>query len=264
MKIIECVPNVSEGRNYRTIEKLANIIRSEKDVALLDVHWDHDHNRSVYTFIGTPDGVQRAAYDLVEAAMELIDVSQHEGVHPYMGVVDVIPFIPVKDATMADCAQITNALGAELEKHLHIPVYFYGDASNDPKTRNLADLRAQSYNLKKHRTAGAVSIGVREYLVAFNVDLATEKLDIAKKIAGAVREKNGGLKGVRALGLRLGSRKLTQVSMNLVDTKKATPELVREEVQKLAVKYKVKIAGTELVGLMPEQVKKAAAAFVVS
>jgi glutamate formiminotransferase len=262
IKLIECIPNISVGRDLRTIEKLANVIRAEAEVQLLDVHWDVDHNRSVYTFLGTPEGVQRAAFALTEEAVRLIDISQHEGVHPFMGAMDVIPFVPVKNVTIEDCVTLAQTVGGDIEKHLHVPVYFYGEATSDPKARNLADLRAQSYNLKKHRTAGAVAIGVRDYLVAYNVNLDTIKLDIAKQMAAKLREKNGGLAGVQALGLSLKSKKQVQVSMNLVDTKKARTELVEKEIRDLAKKLKVKIAGTELVGLMPEQVKKAAEVFI--
>jgi glutamate formiminotransferase len=199
-KIIECVPNVSEGRNYRIIERLANVIRMVSDVQLLDVHWDYDHNRSVYTFIGTPEGVSKAAYNLTETASELIDLTKHEGVHPCLGAVDVIPFIPVQKTTMSDCIAVAHAVGKEIETHLHIPVYFYGEATGDSKQKALADLRAQRDNLKKHRSAGAVCIGARNYLVAYNVNLDTKNISVAQKVAAAIREKNGGLHGVRALG----------------------------------------------------------------
>ena len=264
LKIIECVPNVSEGRDLRTIEKLANIIRASQNAQLLDVHVDPDHNRSVFTIIGTLEGVKRAVYDMVEEASVAIDLSGHEGVHPRLGAVDVIPFVPVKNATIKECVTAAYALGEDIEKHLHVPVYFYGEAAQDPATRNLADLRARGYNLKKHRTAGCTAIGVREYLIAFNVDLVTSDLNVAKKIATAIREKNGGLPGVRALGLELTTRKCVQVSMNLVDVKKATPALVEAQVRALAKKHKVTIAGTELVGLLPEQVRKAVDLFVTS
>jgi glutamate formiminotransferase len=260
-KIIECVPNISEGRNYRTIEKLANVIRVVEDVQLLDIHWDHDHNRSVFTFIGTPEGVFRAAYDLTAAAQELIDITQHEGVHPYLGAMDVIPFIPVKNATLTDCRALAQKLGAEIEKHLHIPVYFYEEATDDPKTKNLADLRAQSYNLKKHPKAGTTAIGARDYLVAYNVNLAAKHPEAAQKIAAKLRAKNGGLPGVKALGFVLKSRKQTQVSMNLVEPKRTSPKKVLEEIKKLAAKYRTDITGTELVGLLPEQVLAAANRF---
>lgn len=255
-KIIECVPNVSEGRNYRTIEKLANQIRLAPEVQLLDVHWDEDHNRSVYTFIGTPNGVFQAVYNMSELAIELIDVNKNDGVHPFVGVVDVVPFIPVKDATEKDCLQVAVKLGEEVEKHLHVPVYFYGEATTDPKTKNLADLRAQSYNFKKHKTAGAIAIGVRDYLVAYNINLATSNVEIAKEIAVKIREKNGGLLGVKALGFKLKSKKCVQVSMNLIQPKVTAVGKVLIEIEKLTKKLKVEIVDTEVVGLLPEEVKE--------
>ena len=261
LKIIECVPNVSEGRNYRTIEKLANVLRAVKEVQLLDIQRDIDHNRSVFTFIGTPAGVQQAAYDLVETASELIDINAHSGVHPRLGAVDVIPLVPVANISVAECVKIAEKLGEEIEKHLHVPVFFYEKATSDPRTKNLADLRAQGYNLKKHHTAGATAIGVRDYLVAYNVELGTDKLEIAKDIAGRIREKNGGLKGVKALGLKLASKKRVQVSMNLTKPQKTTCRQAAETVGKLAKKYKIKVVGCELVGLLPEQVREAAKRF---
>ncbi|MFC1517692.1 glutamate formiminotransferase [Candidatus Margulisiibacteriota bacterium] len=262
-KIVECVPNVSEGRNFQVIEKLANVIRANKEVQLLDVHRDVDHNRSVYTFIGSPKGVKQTAYDLAERAVELIDINKHEGVHPKLGVIDVIPFIPVKNVTMAECKQLSRKLGAELEKHLHLPVYFYEEATDDPKTKNLADLRAQGYNLKKHYTAGAVAISARDYLIAYNVNLSSKNVDIARKIAAELREKNGGLAGVKALGLKLASKQQVQVSMNLIKPKQTPPGKVLNTIKRLAGKIKVKVAATEIVGLMPKEVQEAAEKFKI-
>lgn len=260
-KIIESVINVSAGRDQRVVEKLANVLRAVDDIQLLDVHICEDHHRTVYTFLGTPEGVFQAAYNLAESAMELIDLSKHEGEHPYLGAVDVIPLVPVKNASFEDCIKTARKLGAEVEKHLHIPVYFYEKATQDPKTKNLADLRAQGYNLKKHHTAGTTAIGVRDYLIAYNIDLESNKIEIAKKIAKSIREKDGGLKGVKALGMKLDSKKKVQVSMNLTEPFKTTPKKVWEAVKKEAKKYKVKIASEELVGLLPEQVKEAAEKF---
>ncbi|MBU0581350.1 MAG: glutamate formiminotransferase, partial [Candidatus Margulisbacteria bacterium] len=178
-----------------------------------------------------------------------------------IGAVDVIPFIPVKNSTLEDCVKVAHKLGADLEKHLHLPVYFYEEATNDPKTKNLADLRAQGYNLKKHRTAGAVAIGARNYLVAYNVNLNTTKLVIAKDIANKIREKNGGLKGIKALGFKIASKKQVQVSINIVNPKLISVKKLTSEISKLAAQAKVEITSTELVGLMPGQVEEATKSF---
>ncbi|MDD5593258.1 MAG: glutamate formimidoyltransferase, partial [Candidatus Margulisbacteria bacterium] len=263
-KIIECVPNFSEGRDETIIDEIVDSVKTAK---VLDLHSDPDHNRSVVTLIGSPEGVKQAAIDLTERAMQLLNVNDHAGVHPFIGVVDVIPFIPVKEATMQDAVVLAHQTGNDLWEKLKLPVYFYGEAAKIAERRDLPYVRKGSFHalineLNDPRrqpdvgrglnpNGGAVAVGARNFLIAFNVDLDTVEDDIAVSIAKAIREKDGGLPGVRALGLFLESRGISQVSINITNHLETSLKVVYDEVVSWAKEYKVKILESEIVGLIP-------------
>jgi glutamate formiminotransferase len=247
---------------------VVNSIRGIADVKLLDWSSDADHNRSVITFVGTPDGVEKAAFNLCAKTAELIDMTAHKGGHPRMGATDVIPFIPIQGVTMDDCVQLANRVGKRIGEDLGIPVYMYESAAKTPSRRNLADVRRGQYEglptkmaredgkpdygpVEFNAKSGATAVGARMPLVAFNVNLATDNLEIAQKIARNVRHAGGGLKAVKAMGVKLEARGIVQVSMNMVNYQE-TPlyravELIRAE----ARRYGVNIIGSEIIGLVP-------------
>lgn len=268
-KLIECVPNFSEGSDLFVIDHIVSVLKSVK---VMDLHSDPDHNRSVVTFAGEPEAVKEAAFALTQRAMQLLDIREHNGVHPFIGVVDVIPFIPLEGSTMQDAVILSHQLGQELWEKLKLPVYYYGEAAKIPERKELPYVRRGGYSILKqeindphrrpdvgeglHVTAGAVAVGARNYLIAFNVNLDTRDRDIARSIAKNIREKDGGLPGVRALGVELESRGTTQVTINVVDHQETSLKKVFDEVKKWAKEYQVQIIDSEIVGLIP-----AAAAF---
>jgi glutamate formiminotransferase/formiminotetrahydrofolate cyclodeaminase len=269
-RIVECVPNFSEGRRRDAVDALVQAIMDVPGVALLDREMDADHNRSVITFAGEPDAVMEAAFCSVRRASELIDLNHHAGEHPRMGAADVVPFVPVAGMTLDDCAELARRLGARIGSELDIPVFLYEAAATRPDRVSLADVRrGQFEGLREligkdpsrrpdfgperiHPTAGATAVGARRFLVAFNANLNTNDVRVAKAIAAAIREQSGGLKHVRALGFSIEGGRRAQVSMNLVNTE-ATPihrvlALVRSE----AARHGAAISGCEVVGLIPE------------
>lgn len=267
MKLYECVPNFSEGRNQEKIDKIA----SSLPVKILDKHSDPDHNRTVLTFIGTKEEIEKATFTLCKVCLSVLDIRKHEGVHPYIGAVDVIPIIPIIEtgATFEEAKEIAHNIGRKVWDNFEIPVYFYGEAAlvperkNLPKVRNIGyvELRGEiSKSYRKpdlgdelHQSFGIVAIGVRDFLIAFNINLDTSKLDIAKKIAAEIREKDGGFPGVRALGFYLETKGVVQVSMNITDYKKASLKNVFDAVKKEAGKHRVSILNSELVGMIPKE-----------
>jgi len=265
MKIVECVPNFSEGRNIENINRIIDAIKSVEGVKVLDTESDKDHNRSVITFIGDPESVEEAAFRGCKKASELIDLNKHKGEHPRMGATDVIPFIPVSDVSMKECVSIAEKLGERIWNELKIPVYLYEEAARTPERKNLADIRKGEFewlkeNIEKrppdfgdriHPTAGATAVGAREFLIAFNVNLNTNDLSIAKKIAKAVRFKSGGFRYVKALGFEIKEKGIVQVSMNLTNYKKTPIYRVFEAIKSEADRYGVSIIGSELIGLAP-------------
>ena len=268
-KLIECVPNFSEGSDLFVIDHIVSVLKSVK---VMDLHSDPDHNRSVVTFAGEPEAVKEAAFALTQRAMQLLDIREHNGVHPFIGVVDVIPFVPLEGSTMQDAVILSHQLGQEFWEKLKLPVYYYGEAAKIPERKELPYVRRGGYSILKqeindphrrpdvgeglHVTAGAVAVGARNYLIAFNVNLDTRDRDIARSIAKNIREKDGGLPGVRALGVELESRGTTQVTINVVDHQETSLKKVFDEVKKWAKEYQVQIIDSEIVGLIP-----AAAAF---
>jgi len=267
-RIVECVPNFSEGRRKDVIDQIVASIREVAGVRVLDVESDADHNRSVLTFIGEPEAVEEAAFRSIRRAAELIDMEQHRGGHPRMGATDVVPFVPIRGVTMNDCVQMARRVGARVGNELGIPVYLYEAAATRPDRVNLADVRrgeyeglrreiatdpqrAPDFGPRKMGRAGATAIGARPPLIAFNVYLTTNDVRIAQAIAKAVRYSSGGLRYVKALGLLVEGR--AQVSMNLTDYRKTPIARVVEMIRAEAARYGVGIATNEIVGLVPQE-----------
>ncbi len=276
--LIECVPNVSEGRRLEVIAAMAEAIRGVPDVRLLDLSSDPSHNRSVFTLAGDPIGVERAVLALFERATADIDLRAHKGEHPRLGAVDVVPFIPIEGATMADCVTLAKKVGAEVAARFGVPVYLYEEASSNPARKYLEDIRRGEFEglaakiaspewspdfgpKAPHPTAGASVIGARMPLIAYNINLATDRLDVAKKIAAAIRQSSGGFRYVKAAGFMLQDRGIVQVSMNLTNYEKTPIDRVFETVKREAERYGVSILESEIVGLVPAAALKAAAEF---
>ncbi|MBP7892599.1 MAG: glutamate formimidoyltransferase [Firmicutes bacterium] len=268
MRVVECVPNFSEGRKPEVVADIVAAVTSVQGVRLLDFSSDASHNRSVVTFVGTPEVVEAAAFAGIARARDLIDMEQHHGEHPRLGATDVVPFVPIAGVTMAECVDMARSLGRRVGQELGIPVYLYEKAATRPERRNLADVRRGEYEGLKltigaperapdfgppsvHPTAGATVIGARMPLIAFNVNLGTSDVEIAKKIARAVRGSSGGLVYVKALGVMLEDKHVAQVSMNLVNYVKTPIHRVLEMVRREAARYGVAVVETELIGLTP-------------
>jgi glutamate formiminotransferase len=265
--VIECVPNVSEGRDRAALDRCVDAVAAS-GCRVLDLHVDPDHNRSVLTFVGEQDALLDGAFALAREATDRIDLRAQRGVHPRMGAVDVIPFVPMNDATMEDCVRLARRVGRAIGEKLAIPVFLYGEAASSDERRNLAEVRRGQFEGleakldrpewtpdfgpgRPHPTAGAVAVGARGFLVAFNVVLGSGDLTIARQIARAIREANGGLKGVKALGLPLASRGLVQVSMNLTDVGATSLLAAYERVEREAAARGVSVVDSEVVGLVP-------------
>ena len=269
--LIECVPNFSEGRNQETITKLCEAISSVDTACVLDTHIDPDHNRSVITFVAQADQVVAAAVNAVALASRVIDMRLHTGQHPRLGATDVLPFVPLAGATMTDCVALAHQAGERIANELSIPVFFYERAALRPDRVNLEDVRRGALELLReqiavvperapdigplrvHETAGAIAVGARPFLIAFNINLRASDVGVARQIARVVRARQGGLPFVKALGFELPTRGLVQVSMNLVNYEVTGIKQAYEEVKREAEKLNVEIASTEIVGLVPEK-----------
>jgi glutamate formiminotransferase len=266
--IIESVPNFSEGRRPEVCEALAAAARS-RGVTVLDLTSDPDHHRSVLTFAGEPRSVEEAAFAVAKTALELIDLTRHSGNHPRMGAIDVLPFVPLQGAAMADAVALARSVGARIGAELALPVFLYEAAATRPDRRNLADLRKPEFEGLRdligsdparvpdfgpnriHPTAGCVAVGARMALIAFNIDLDTEDVGLAKKIARKIRERDGGLPGIKALGLPLPARNCAQVSMNVCDYTKTGLLDVYRAVEREAAALGTGVRAGELIGLVP-------------
>ena len=277
--LVECVPNFSEGRKAETIERIARAIESVKGAVVLGRHMDGDHNRSVITFVAAPEIIIDAALHAVAAATELIDLRSHAGVHPRLGATDVLPFVPVSGVTMDQCIRIAHEAGQRIWQELSIPVYFYERAALRLDRVRLENVRGRGFEALRHEinsspdrapdvgdkrlheSAGAIAVGARPFLIAFNVNLRTGDLSIARRIARAVRERDGGLPFVKALGFELKSRGLVQVSMNLIDYQQTTVARAFEAVRAAAHTEGVEIASAEIVGLLPRAALDRTAAY---
>jgi glutamate formiminotransferase len=282
-KIVECVPNFSEGRDTGKIQQIAAEVEKAHGVKLLDVDSNADHNRSVVTFIGAPQPVKKAAYNTIARAAEIIDMAKHQGQHPRLGACDVCPFVPIRNVTMAECATLANELGREIGDKLGIPVFLYEEAARFPERKDLASIRAGQYEglearLKDprwkpdygpaafSRKSGAIVIGAREFLIAYNVYLSTEDNEIARRIAGIIRESGcmattddgrtvripGTFRSVKAVGISLEEPGVSQVSMNLTNYRVTPMHLVFEKIKQLAQLAGASALYSEIVGLVPK------------
>ena len=269
-KLVECIPNFSEGRDKKKINKICRAITSVKGILLLDVESDPAHNRSVITFAGEPNVVLKAAFQATKTAAQIIDLNHHKGEHPRMGATDVIPLVPISGITMKKCVKLAQKLGEKIGEKLKIPVYLYEKSAKREDRKNLANIRKGEYEgLKKEigkiadrnpdfgpkhmGKAGATVVGAREPLIAYNVNLDTQNIKIAKAIAKKIREKDGGFKNVKALGFELKDRGITQVSMNLTNYKITPPHIVFDAIKKEAKKYGVEVLESEIIGLIPQK-----------
>jgi glutamate formiminotransferase len=266
-KIVECIPNFSEGRDSNIIKEIEEAIINTKNVILLEHSSDYDHNRSVFTFMGSMEGVYDAMYKATSVAVNSIDLTKHEGKHPRIGAVDVIPLVPVQNVTMEECVELSKTLAERIYNELGLPVYLYENSASKPQRTNLADIRRgefeglnnkmqdkdwkPDYGTKPHPTAGAVVIGARKPLIAFNMQLNTANIEIATEIAKKIREKNGGLKCVKALGIMLETKNTAQVSVNLTDYTVTSLFEVFDTVCNEASKMGYEVVSSELIGLSP-------------
>lgn len=278
MPIIECIPNISEGRRPEIVERLAEAVRRASGVRLLDYSSDASHNRSVFTLAGDAGSLTRAILALFEQAVADIDLRQHSGEHPRVGAVDVVPFVPIEGVTMDDCVSLAKEVGAAVAERFGIPVFLYEEASSNPLRKNLEDIRRGEFEglaakmaspgwapdfgpAAPHPSAGASVVGARMPLIAYNINLNTDRLDVAKKIAAAIRHSSGGLRYVKAMGVRVEDRQLAQVSMNLTNHQKTPIFRVFEMVRREAERYGVTILESEIVGLVPSAALVSAAEF---
>lgn len=267
-KIVECIPNFSEGRNLDVVEKIVDALRGKEGVKLLDYSSDADHNRTVVTCIGDPEKLEAAIIDMAGRVYENIDMRKHEGEHPRMGALDVVPFVPISEVTMEECIQMAKRVGQKIADEYSIPVYLYEKAASSKVRENLAKVRKGQYEgffekIKEeewkpdfgpgevNEKGGCAAIGARVPLVAFNVNLGTDNIEIASKIAKIVRHIGGGLRFVKAMGVKLEDRNIVQVSMNLVNYEKTAVYRAFEMVKMEAKRYGVPVVGSEVIGLVP-------------
>ena len=267
--LVECVPNFSEGRRPETVESIAAAIRAVETACVLDTHIDPDHNRSVITFVASPEHVVEAAVQAVKRASELIDMRTHAGEHPRLGATDVLPFVPIHGVTMDDCVRLAHEAGKRIAHELSIPVYYYERAALRPDRVNLEDVRRGALELLReqigtnpertpdegqpvvHETAGAIAVGARPFLIAFNVVLRSDDIAIPRRIAKTIRARGGGLPFVKALGFRLATRNCVQVSLNLVNYEVSGMKAAYDAIKREAEAMGVEIDSAEIVGLVP-------------
>lgn len=267
-KIVECVPNFSEGCDLKKIDRIVAPFRARAGVKLLDYSNDEDHNRLVVTLVGEPEALRDAVIEAIGVAVELIDLNHHQGQHPRMGAVDVVPFIPIKNVTMDEAVSLSREVGEKVAGLYHLPVFLYEKSATAPHRENLAAVRKGEFEgmaekiklpewqpdfgpADRHPTAGTVAIGARMPLVAYNINLSTDNLEIATKIARNIRHINGGLRYVKAMGVELKERNITQVSINMTDYTRTALYRAFELVRIEARRYGVTIIGSEIVGLVP-------------
>ena len=267
-QIIESIPNISEGRNQEVIEACVDQIRTTPGCTLLNYSSDPNHNRTVITYIGDAKGVEEASVKLAKKAVELIDLTKHEGEHPRMGCVDVMPFVPIKDATNDECIELSHRVGSRIAEEADLPVFLYELSAQKPARKNLATVRKGQFEgmaekvqqeewepdfggRRLHPTGGVVAVGARPPLVAYNLNLNTSDVSIASAIAKIIREKDGGLNNVKAMGFMLEDRNIAQVSINMTDFRVTPLYRVTEMVKMEAARYGVQVIGSEVIGLCP-------------
>lgn len=276
-RIVQCVPNFSEGRDAAKIEKIVECFRGVEGVKLLDYSRDEDHNRCVVTTVGEPEALKNAVINAVGVATELINMTKHEGQHPRMGATDVIPYIPIKGITTEECVELAKSTAEEVYNRFKVPSFLYEKAASNPKRENLATVRkgqfegmsekikdaewTPDFGTEIHPTAGITAIGARMPLVAFNVILDTNNLEIANKIAKNVRHLSGGLRYVKAIGIDMEDRGITQVSMNLTDFTKTPLYRAFELIKIEAKRYGINVIGSEVIGLLPMEAMIATAEY---
>jgi glutamate formiminotransferase len=270
VKIVESAPNFSEGRREEIVRQIMAQAEGVQDVWILDWSMDADHNRSVVTLVGSPEPLLEVLFRMTKKAMELIDMRTHKGEHPRMGATDVIPLVPVMNITMEECVELSKRLGERIGQELNIPVFLYERSATAPHRENLADIRKGEFEgffekikdprwkpdfgpEEVHPTAGVTAVGAREYLIAFNVNLGTTRIEIAEKIAKAVRHISGGYKYVKAIAVDLKEKGMVQVSMNMTNYKKSPLFRVFETIKREAERYGVPVVGTEIIGMVPMQ-----------
>ena len=269
-RLVECIPNFSEGRRPETVRSIADAIAASSNACILDTHIDPDHNRSVITFVAPPETIVDAAVNAVRRASEIIDMRTHSGEHPRLGATDVLPFVPLEGVSMDDCIRIAHEAGTIIARELLIPVYYYERAALRPERVNLEDVRRGALELLReqittnperapdaglaqvHESAGAIAVGARPFLIAFNVILRSSDIAVAREIARTIRARNGGLPFLKALGFRLQTRGLVQVSMNLVNYEVTGMTVAYDAVQREADRNGVEIESAEIVGLIPQ------------
>ena len=278
MPIIECIPNVSEGRRPEVIEAIAAAIRAVPGVRLLDYSSDASHNRSVFTMAGDAAPIKAAVLAMYGRAVAAIDLRTHTGEHPRLGAVDVVPFVPIEGVTMEACVALAKEVAGEVASRFGVPVYLYEEASTNPARKNLEDIRRGEFEglgarmatagwtpdfgpAAPHPSAGASVVGARMALIAYNINLNTDRLDVARKIAAAIRHSSGGFRYVKAAGFKLEDRGIVQVSMNLTNYEKTPIYRVFEAVKREAERYGVSILESEIVGLIPSAALNATAEF---
>jgi glutamate formiminotransferase len=278
MSIIECIPNFSEGRRGDVVEAIISAVRAVSGIRVLDASSDAAHHRSVLTLAGDAAAVKAAVLALFEAALPAIDLRTHKGEHPRMGAVDVVPFVPIEGVTMEACVALAKETAAEVAERFEVPVFLYEEAAGSPARRHLEDIRRGEFEGLQakmqrpewapdygpsgpHPSAGATAMGARMPLVAYNINLATDRLDVAKRIAAAIRMSSGGFRHVKAMGLSLDDRGIVQVSMNLTNYEKTPIFRVFETVKREAARYGVAVLESEIVGLVPSAALVNAAAW---
>ncbi|MCD6486585.1 MAG: glutamate formimidoyltransferase [Syntrophobacterales bacterium] len=271
MKIIECIPNFSEGRNPEFVKSIVDSAAGIEGVKVLDFSMDSDHNRSVLTFIGSPEATLRGAVAACNRAADLIDMRRHSGVHPRIGAVDVVPFVPLKGADMSDAVETAHRFGQIFGRKNNVPVYFYGEATLNQERKKLADIRRGQYEGLRDKIddptwapdispggsgfnphLGATAVGARKPLIAFNINLNSNDIDLARNIAGLIRYSSGGFEHVQAIGVLLESRNIAQVSMNLTDYETTSIRTVFDTVRRKAGEHGTDILESELIGLIPK------------
>jgi len=269
-RIIESVPNISEGRRPEVLEAAVAAMKGVPGLRVLDVQSDKDHNRSVLTLVGDEASLKNGLLALFEVATSRIDLRAHQGEHPRVGAVDVVPFIPIEGASMKDCVALARDVGAAVAERFQVPVFLYEEAASAPHRRNLEDVRRGQFEglaermrdplwrpdfgpAEPHPSAGAVVVGARMPLIAYNINLGTGDVEIARRIAKAIRQSSGGYRFVKAMGVMLEERNVAQVSINMTDYKKTPLHRVFETVRSEAARYGVAVIGSEIVGLVPSE-----------